>query len=580
MSWIIGVIGSDKNKIKEKIISISPKPLVEFDENDLIIKSGGNYQTCFYTQRANGADKFIAVGLGIKVNGHENNILDSKSWSEIIDYAQIQDLNGHYILVRWNSTEINIFTDVLGLRDIYFHKYSENTFIFSTRVDWLAKIIRSKLDFREFGSRWLLFNQISSKSVFEGIDRISSGTRIKINRINYQLTKINFNWEPPFDNSEYSTKEFSDTFKKICSLPYLINKKTSLSLSGGMDSRVILSYMMNNKDNNWYAHTFGDSKHPDSLIASKICTELNINHEQINLPFPRSSDECLDEITDYVSHTIVNNAASGFIQLRNYNALINRNEIIIDGGFGEIWRREFFNRLFITGKNALISKKVKEIIPYLTIHRADIFNNEVNQLMLEGCFEQMNGILSELPNLNLIGIENFIDLFALKTRLVNYYSYEQSRLDTLVSSFMPFVQPILLKNLFNVKISQRKNGTILRNIIGKNFPSLKRFPLAKGQNTHPFWLNTVQSRVWNIIYRKIGRELFHDNSSEKLINLFSPFILDTINTRSVIECDYYNISKLNRLSDSLRKKELTQRDIYELDWWLAFELLRENTNIK
>lgn len=135
----------------------------------------------------------------------------------------------------------------------------------------------------------------------------------------------------------------------------------------------------------------------------------------------------------------------------------------------------------------------------------------------------------------------------------------------------------LLKNLFNVRISHRKDGRIFKNIIGKNFPPLKAFPLAKGQNTHPFGLNTVQSRIWNIIYRKIGLKLYHENNSKKLIDLVSPFLLDTISSRSVIECGYYNFQKLNRFSNSLRKKELTQTEIHEIDWWLAFELFRENT---
>lgn len=286
MSWIIGVVGTEKNKIKEKIVSILPEPIVEFEENDLIIKSGGNRKSCFYPQPDNEVHKFVAVGLGIQATTQENTILDSYKWANINDDTQIQELNGHFILIRWNSNEIKIYTDVLGLRDIYIHKYSENTFIISTRVDWLVKIIKTKLNFREFGSRWLLFNQISSKSIFWGIERISSGTRIKINRINNQLIKSDFKWEPVYGNSEYSVKDFSDTFEKLCSFPFFMNKRMSLSLSGGMDSRLILSYMMNNKNKNWYVHTFGDPNHPDSLVANKICKKFNINHEQINLSLP------------------------------------------------------------------------------------------------------------------------------------------------------------------------------------------------------------------------------------------------------------------------------------------------------
>lgn len=62
MSWIIGVVGTEKNKIKEKIVSILPEPIVEFEENDLIIKSGGNRKSCFYPQPDNEVHKLLRCG--------------------------------------------------------------------------------------------------------------------------------------------------------------------------------------------------------------------------------------------------------------------------------------------------------------------------------------------------------------------------------------------------------------------------------------------------------------------------------------------------------------------------------------
>ena len=389
----------------------------------------------------------------------------------------------------------------------------------------------------------------------------------------WKFTINKYNWLPVKVGNEFSNNEFSDLLEKLIIFPSLNSQKITLGLSGGMDSRVMLSYLIKNKKLKWDSYTFGNDNSPDSYIAKNIASNLGINHEQINISFS-TSDDCLDRIKNYVSQTLVNNPASGFLQLRNYDALVDRNEIIIDGGFGEIWRREFFNRLLVRGKDSLENNNIKGIMNHLISHRADIFNYEIQKEMMEGCNEQLDKIIKELPGVNEIGKENWTDLFAIKTRLTNYYSHEQAHLDELVLNYMPFAQPLLLENLMNLKLMQRRNGRLFREIIKNNYKPLIKYPLAKGLITHPFWFNTIQSRVWNIFRKKIKWKIYNDYNLNNLINLLTPFIQDTIHSQNTRECNYYDYSKIIKLSDSLMKKDVSGKEISELDWWLAFELFR------
>ncbi len=572
MSWIIGASGNFTRELIEKIKLFNANSIFQINELNLFIIAGGNPGTLFCSGK-DSINKFIAAGIGVQYHGEQTKFLTEDDWGQITSDEKIQRLNGHFVLLRWDNNEIKIFTDSLGLRDIYITRLSNSVILFSTRVDWIAKITKAKLNFKEFGSRWLLFNQISSKSVFENLERITAGTKVNINRLSGEVTTSKFHWQPTFTKTNYSTLDFSKTLNDFISFPLINQQKLSLSLSGGMDSRVILSYLLNGKRMDWYTHTFGDENHPDSLIAKKITSNLGVTHEEINMSLPED-DFIIKEISDYVSGTLVNNAASGFLQLRNYNKLVGRNETIIDGGFGEIWRREFFNRLLMTGRKALMNNKAKEIVPYLTVHRANIFNEDVRHEMQRGCEEQINNIFSELPDLNEIGIENWIDLFAIKTRLVNYYSHEQTRLDSLVMCYMPFAQPFLLDNIFNIE--QRKNGKMFRKLIRNNYSPLLKYPLAKGQLSHPFWLNTIQSRIWYIAYKKLRLKTYHDNFSERLVNSLKTFINDNINSASTKETGIYNYNKLRNLSQSFHLGNATAMNIHELDWWLAFELFRQN----
>jgi hypothetical protein len=286
-------------------------------------------------------------------------------------------------------------------------------------------------------------------------------------------------------------------------------------------------------------------------------------------------DETINELKEYVLLSLVNNSVSSFIQLRNYDYFKNKDDVLIDGGFGEIWRREFFNRLLISGKKDLRDKNVDNILPYLMINRSDIFNNDIKQSMIIGCKEQLENIFTELPTIKNIGIENWIDLFALKTRLSNYYSHEQIRNDSILRSYMPFVQPALLDNLININLSLKKNGRLFRHIIETNKKELRSFLLAKGELTHPFRFNTIQTRLYILINKKLKAGKQTNLPAKSIIDFLYSFVQDTINSHPVKNADCYDQKKLSALSAKLYKRQLTNTDYSELDWWLAFEIFRK-----
>lgn len=577
MSWILGLLGEFSDSIIQKVTKVMNEKIVDYKETGLIVYAGGIQQTCLHLTNQQSEDNFITVGIGINASANEVKFMNLNDWRSISYHTKARELCGHFINFRWNRNEIKIFTDVLGLRDFYFTKLAKDQIIFSTRGDWLSKIIQADIDFKEFGSRWLLFNQLSGKSIFKNIERINSGTSIIINRLDFSLSIDKFNFLPDHDKNIISIEDYSCLLDELITFPFNSNQKISLSLSGGMDSRVILSYLLKKGDKNWNTHTFGEHNHPDSIVAQRITSNLRIEHEKINMGMP-TADKFLSEVKEYVSLTNVNNAVSGYLQLRNYINLIGRNEIIVDGGFGEIWRREFFNRLLIRGRQEFLKQSIKGMLSYLQVHRANIFSEEIQKTFLAGCIEQLEKIISTLPKAEDIGAENWIDLFALKTRLSNYYSSAQIHLDGWVYSYMPFIQQCLLKNLLSIPLAQRKNGKMFREIIKQNYKPLIKYPLAKGQFTHPFFLSTIQSRIWNIAYKNLNFKMYNDKNTANLLNELLPYIQDIITSKSIKECSYYDYLKLLRLSNNLTKGIATDFDLYELDWWLAFELFRQGIN--
>lgn len=573
MSWIYGIIHTDQQPISFPV-EIKKSAIKTIQGNGIIVSAGGNEKNIFFDDEVyNSNNGWLVVGLGLLKSNSGYKILDNHSWKNLLSLlSQPNQLEGHYVILKWNENNFEIITDRLGLRDIYLSK-NGNRILFSTRIDWLAKSVDTKINFSEFGSRWFLFNQISTNSVLDNIIRITAGSVVKINlhSFEYKIEKCNF--PLTLDNPTYNISSFSEKLEELISAPHTNNFRTALSLSGGMDSRVVLSSLLNNSGKEtWETHTFGSNQHPDYLIANKIVDDFKITHYNFNRPLPPVQN-CINELTEYTNETIVNGSASGILQLNNYKLLEDyNNTIIIDGGFGELWRREFFYRLLFKGKNSLYEKNYQNILPHLMIHRADIFNKGVKEKMYGGCIEQLENIFNELPAVKETGIENWLDLFAIKTRLPNYYGHEQSRIDSIVTSYMPFAQLSLLQLLFSIPVKSRKGSGLFKKIININNNELSKYKLVKGNFSHPYFLNTFQTRLWGFASNKLIGHNGYQNQTQIFLSHINEFVKDIVHSKSVKECFFYDYGKIQKIYDDYNLGNVKATN--ELDWFLSFELFR------
>lgn len=578
MSWIIGAISTERIDSDIILSSFGGKFNYKYETDKIKLYAGSLSENLFFHKDKNDDKKgWVVVGIGLQNNGDTANILLKDEWEKILERDDrkeiIKNLDGHFIIIEWNVNSLSFYSDALGLRDIYVAQ-NKNIVFFSTNIIWLSRLVNLEIDFFEFGSRWLLFNQISAKSIFKGVHRVVAGKSAIISLNNNLLAEYSdYNWLPSKRTKQFGIEEFSSKLNSLVKINLPKEKHLSLSLSGGMDSRVILSFLLQYNDLAFDTHTFGNPTHPDSIVAKEITDKLSIPHEQFNAAIP-TTDICIDEISRYTSATLVNNAASSFLQLQNYSFLNDKNVVLIDGGFGEIWRREFFYKLFLQGKSALLERNITKIIPYLMLKRADIFTIEVFEQMMKGIEIQLNELLAKLPKIEIDSIGNWLDLFAIKTRLINYYSHEQSWLDNYLISVMPFIQPSLMKNLLNMPIHLRQNGKLFRKIIKNNAPILEKFSLAKGKSVHPYFLNSLQSRLYGVVKEKLKLNKYRDNNSHVLLNSLKEYVYDMLNSRGVKETSYYDYKKIKKIVELYYKGDTSL--INSLDWWLSFELFRQN----
>jgi hypothetical protein len=252
--------------------------------------------------------------------------------------------------------------------------------------------------------------------------------------------------------------------------------------------------------------------------------------------------------------------------------LAKQNKLIIDGGFGEIWRRTFANRLLLVGRNALLNKDSKAVSSFLRYNRAAIFSNDALIEMERGVIEQLGNLFEELPDTTKIGPANWIDIFSIRARLTNYYAAEQARIDQYVLSFMPLVQKDVLRLLFGFNNSDKKNGKLFKELIKQNSIQLTKYPLVKGNIEHPFNSSSLGARVHSRVKNKLGLS-YRSKQQIEFLNSLKEFIGDVIQSSEVRNYEYYDRKKLDKIASDFSSKENDYNS--EIDWFLSMELFRQ-----
>ena len=564
MSWIFGYYS--KNSFDPKYISeLHPQPIATVTSSKYYIAIGGNNHTLFYEK----ADPFINYFIcGLPISNSATRFLDKNDLSRIVNDKpeELKSLNGHFCGVLTTNTSITLFTDQLGLREFHIYE-NDNGWYFSSRLDFILKLGSFEIDFNEFGSRWLLINQLSNKSIIKNIRRLNCGAKAIINH--NQLEFIENNWLP-LKGKIINTNDFNDKLKNLTLLGSCNNSKISLSLSGGMDSRVILSLLLNSDYDNWDCHTFQTEDKMDINIAERILSDLKIQYKLFSDKTHRQNN-IVPELFDYIGSTYLTDSGFTSRKLMHYK-LLTQDKIIIDGGFGEIWRREFLNRLYYLGKRDLENKNYENISKYLINHRANIFSEESNSLMKRGIVDQIEKLFTFLPSIKEIGLGNWLDLFSLKTRLVNYYATEQARIDNFVTAYMPYVQFIIVKDLLNLPIEKRKNNRLFKSIIQLNYSKLSKYRLAKGNMSYPFYFTPLMKRASSLIKSKFDKNKEWSEMDSFLYKM-KEFILDSLLSNSTREYTPYEYDRIYKKVNSYYNGEKDNKQF--VDWFLTFEIFRQ-----
>lgn len=246
----------------------------------------------------------------------------------------ISGLNGSFAGVIFDEAthSLRLFTDRLGSRPIYY-TLAEEGIVFSTQIQALSAFLSDRLSFdKNFTAEYFAFERtLGRKTPIAGVECIHPGAITRIDLNNHSVT-VDVKWRPTHEPTSQPFNHFVDEFVKVFKSAvderYDSNKKTGVLLSGGSDSRLIMSAL---PDKNVTGYHINDWKNREAEVAEQIADVLGKPFVFIerNEEYYRRALEFSARVSNYASW-LQHGHASGFADV-----LRAESDVLITGHYSD-----------------------------------------------------------------------------------------------------------------------------------------------------------------------------------------------------------------------------------------------------
>ena len=321
MTGITGISGSGSAGENEALLSRMLKPTLRGDVSSLCTYANRELGIFFASSRVDAGQRpnlawNKARTIGCLISG-DPFIASSDAQVELIQLYEelglsaLEKLNGWFsgLLVDLRHRQAILFNDRYALGRVYIHE-GNSRILFSTEAkSLLAAIPKSRqLDSRSLGE-WLSCGCVlGNKSLFRGISLLPPASAWIFSANGVVTKKTYFTadvWEnqPLLSPSEFSER-FRETFCRVLDRYTNGSRPVAMSLTGGLDSRMIMACAHAN-GRKLPCYTFNGSYRDcvDVRIARKVAAACSQPHQTISVgeeflgQFPRLAEETV-RITD------------------------------------------------------------------------------------------------------------------------------------------------------------------------------------------------------------------------------------------------------------------------------------------
>ncbi len=386
---------------------------------------------------------------------------------------------GQFAAACLNDSTIELYTDPNGLRSFFVHE-SDAGAIFSTHLHLITSLTGVlDLDLSQFGSHWFSHNQMNKGSLVRGVGRICAGDAMELRASPCGASVIRRPRPVGRDCPDSPLAWVGELLNNI-DLPI------ALSLSGGLDSRVLLG-LAQSAGIRPRPFVFGDERSPDVQIAQMAAAACGL--ECLHVP-SRSLDDCVlgGDLERYARDNWCATPLSAAGHLTSYDRVFESSPgaILIDGGFGEIGRGQFYRRVEVLRKLRRLHRgPLGAVMSAVSFKRVNVFRTEALAMMTRGVESAASEFRDQLVAARSSRPE---DTVAARIRRQNFFGLTQGWMDSQGPSLMPFAQEAFVRSVLKIPSRERVGGRLFRRLLKAEARQLTRLPLAKGRHALPFRL--------------------------------------------------------------------------------------------
>jgi hypothetical protein len=572
MSWFYAV--STAAQPGAAIVKPHPSGAVTVERPGMYIAFCGKAETCRYEIDESSGTGWAVTGCGIVPASHSHNgvshIATNEDWHGILCNGTIalDEMDGHFAILKWNGQSIECMVDQLGLRMVY-HGTAGAVTCCSTRLDWVAASCGSPaIDYAALGSRLLLFYQLDLSTGISNTAQLGPGGRMVLSD-GAVKSKTSKPWSPR--TSECTEGDARRLLADAVDAAFTTDAVPTMGLSGGFDSRCILSLLARRHDSEFTAHTIGTGGDPDVYVAALITKSMKIPHTVFQ-PVTPGGQACYDLGSRYAARTAFTDVFSMGVRRYVLDGLDTGARLMIDGGGGELSRRENLKRAAMRARNLILDRDADGIFRMLRASKPMFFNSDVEAAMMRHASEAVRDFVASMPDARETGLGNWLDMLFARGSVHNWTGPEQSRMDEDMLSFMPFIQPSYLNAMFSIPVKRRESGVWLKDMIRKQAPSLARFPLAKNGTVRPFGFGKYPAWMWMSMQYKLGLN-YSDTFSDTLLLTMRTCVMDTLHSRFVRESAELDIAAVDNAVGRYYDGDPVMRDT--VLWWMTYMMWKQ-----
>ncbi len=480
-------------------------------------------------------DKSMAIVMDGKIYGYEEDKkrLKQKGYTftsdndaefclalyQDIENSFVKKLNGSFVLVIYDleHEKVIIANDRFGFRPVYYTEL-DNKFIFASEVKAILQDpdYHKELDQESLAEFFAFGEFLGNKTWFKSIHALPNGSIWTYE--SGALHKEQY-WDYKYKvNNTISEKEIVNklitTFKKAVDIRMdSSHLKYGVSLSGGLDSRVVLGAIDKSKREKIAAINFGVEGCIESKIAHKVAKKAGVSYTFLKL----DPDELIAPMQEVIY--LCDGMDSIMVGFLPYlNSKVKKDCDVLSVGLaldlslgGSYLTKDVFalnndNEIFtkVYGKMQFFSDlELRKLLK-------EDFYKEIEGMPKRLMHKYLDEIIEELPG-------NKIDSFFQKNHVRRYTIMGQVLLRNAVEDFLPTYDNDFYDVLLSIPPRFRLNHRIYRKFLNKLSGSLSRIPYQRtslpANWPYLFWfigmgVQYVISRLKRLLYKISKKKIF------------------------------------------------------------------------